>query len=200
MTISLTKNAGIDLNKEAPGLSNVFLGLGWDASKPVKRGFFGGSVGSEPVDVDLDASVVGFDTSGKQVDQVWFRQLKGFGGAVQHSGDNRTGDGDGDDETISVDLSRVPSNVATTLCTVNSFLGQPFDIIDNAVCRLVDAKTNKEIARIELAAKGAHTGLIMAALYRTGNGWSFKSISEPTRGRTIQDMAGPMASAIAGLR
>lgn len=201
MSIKLEKGNGIDLSKAAPTLTRVMLGLGWDAAKPAKRGFLSGLLGGggEAEDIDLDASIVGFDAQGQQVDQVWFAQLKGFGGAAVHSGDNRTGDGDGDDETIAVDLTRVPKNITTILCTVNSFRGQTFDIVENATCRLVDAVTDKEIARIDLAAKGRHTGLIMAALYRTGNGWSFKAITDPTDGRSIRDMTPQMQGVVRGL-
>jgi tellurium resistance protein TerZ len=192
MAISLSKGQTISLEKQAPGLTKVRMGLGWDAAKPkgLLSSMFGGGGGS----VDLDASCLLFDAQARVVDKVWFRQLRSQDGSVRHSGDNRTGEGDGDDETIAVDLAGLPANVKSLVFTVNSFLGQTFDKVDNASCRLVDEMTGKEIARFDLAEKGTHIGVVMAVLSRATGSWSMKAIGETADGRTVDDLVGRAAS------
>ncbi|WP_411840015.1 TerD family protein [Paracoccus sp. ME4] len=188
MTISLTKGSTLSLAKNA-GLDKVVMGLGWDAAKSgglMGRLFGGGGGGGA---IDLDASVLVYDGTGAILDTVWFRQLRGMGGAIRHSGDNRTGDGDGDDETISVDLGSLPANVVSLVFTVNSFSGQNFSAVDNAVCRLVDARDGKELCRYVLSEKGRHTGVFMAVLTRRSGSWEIRAIGETMSGRTVQDMA-----------
>ena len=148
-------------------------------------GLFGGGGG----DIDLDASCLLFDGNRRMVDEVWFRQLSSKDGSIVHSGDNRTGAGDGDDETINVDLSRVPSSVRTLVFTVNSFQGDSFERIANAYCRLVDLTTGREMARYDLTGEGSHTGQVMAKLTRNGQGWDMKALGERTMGRTFHDMS-----------
>lgn len=186
MPLSLTKNQTISLEKTAgSGLRNVTMGLGWDVAKP--KGFLGKLLGGGE-SIDLDASALFFDASGQLLDSVWFRQLKSKDGSVVHTGDNRTGAGDGDDEQIRVDLGRVPASVQTIVFTVNSFLGQDFGKVENAYCRLVNDQGNAEIARFDLSAGGAHTGQVMARLYREAGGWNFQALGTPSKGRTFQDM------------
>jgi tellurium resistance protein TerZ len=181
--VSLNKEQTVSLTKAGGGtLSKVRMGLGWDAMK--KKGMFG----SRSQSIDLDASALLFDASGKLVDQVWFSQLKSKDGSVQHTGDNRTGAGDGDDESIKVDLSQVPGNVTTLVFTVNSFTGQNFSQIENAFCRLIDESNESEIARYELTGSGTHTAQIMAKVSRDGQGWSMTAIGTPTSGRTFHDL------------
>lgn len=187
MGISLQKGQKISLTKEAGGaLSKVTMGLGWDAKKGgggLLGGLFGGGGGGS---VDLDASCVMFDENKKLVDTVWFRQLKSKDGSVVHTGDNMTGEGEGDDEQINVNLDAVPANVKSLIFTVNSFTGQTFDSIDNAYCRMVDSGTNKEIAKYTLNAHGPHSAQIMAKLYKHDNEWKMHAIGEPGNGRTIE--------------
>jgi tellurium resistance protein TerZ len=186
MALSLTKNQTISLEKTAgSGLRNVTMGLGWDVAKP--KGFLGKLMGGGD-SIDLDASALLFDASGKMIDSVWFRQLKSTDGSVVHTGDNRTGAGDGDDEQIKVDLSRLPANVQTIVFTVNSFLGQDFGKVENAYCRLVNDAGGSEIAKFNLSAGGAHTGQVMARLYRQGSDWNLQALGTPSSGRTFQDM------------
>ncbi len=186
MAISLTKNQTISLEKTAgSGLRNVTMGLGWDVAKP--KGFLAKLTGGGD-SIDLDASALFFDASGTLTDSVWFRQLKSKDGSVEHTGDNRTGAGDGDDEQIKVDLGRIPASVQTIVFTVNSFLGQDFGKVENAYCRLVNDQGRTEIARFNLSAGGAHTGQVMARLYREGQGWNMQALGTPSRGRTFQDM------------
>ncbi|WP_414657792.1 TerD family protein [Deinococcus sp. VB343] len=184
MPISLEKGQKISLSKEAgPSLSSVVMGLGWDAVK--KKGFLGFGGGQK--DVDLDGNALLFDAGGNLLDAVWFRQLQSRDGTVRHSGDNRTGVGEGDDETISIDLSRLPANVQTVVFSVNNYTGQDFNQVQNAYCRLINAQNNAEIARYNLTAQGAHSALILASLRRNGSDWTMTAIGAPSRGRTYQD-------------
>jgi len=184
--VSLTKGQTIRLEKSGGGtLTRVTMGLGWDVRKVGGlRGLFGGGGG----DVDLDASCLMFDSARQLLDSVWFRQLTSNDGSIVHTGDNRTGAGDGDDEQIIVDLQALPSSVATLVFTVNSFTGDSFDRIENAYCRLVDATTAKELARYDLTGAGSHTGQVMARVSRGSGGWEMKAIGEKTTGRTFHDM------------
>ncbi|NAZ78180.1 TerD family protein [Kineococcus sp. T13] len=184
MAVSLNKGQKLSLTKSGGGtLTRVFMGLGWDA---VAKGLFR----KKAVDVDLDASVLLFDTAGKLVDQVWFQQLRSKDGSVTHTGDNLTGEGEGDDETIYVDLPAVPPAVSTLVFTVSSFTGQDFSSVQNAFCRLVDAAQPQqvELARYALSQAGPHTAQIMAKLTREGSGWAMTAIGEPASGRTIRDL------------
>ncbi len=185
MSISLQKGQKISLAKESGAtLTKVVMGLGWDAKK--KGGFFG--FGAKTQEIDLDASCLLFDQNKQVVDVVWFRQLRSRDGSIQHTGDNRTGQGDGDDEQIIVDLSQVPDYVQTIMFVVNSFTGQSFSEIENAFCRLVDQSSNREIAKYNLSCNGNHTAQIMAKLYRHNNEWKMHAIGENGTGRTFQEL------------
>jgi len=185
MSVNLVKGQKISLSKEGgEALRRVTMGLGWDAKK--SKGFLG--FGGGPQSIDLDASCMLFDDSGKQVDAVWFNQLRSRDGSIVHTGDNLTGEGEGDDEQIQVDLAQVPANVKSLVFVVNSFTGQSFEQIENAYCRLVDMATDKEIARYDLSAQGNHTAQVMAKLYRHNNEWKMHAIGEIGSGRTFQDL------------
>ncbi len=191
MPISLQKGQQISLAKEAgPSLSEVRMGLGWDAMK--KKGLFG--MGGGTVDVDLDANALMFDASGQLLDVVWFRQLQSTDNSIRHSGDNRTGAGEGDDETITVNLTRLASNVNTIIFSVNNYTGQDFSQVQNAYCRLVNAQNNTEIARYDLSAQGNHSAMILASLKRNGNDWTMTAIGATSHGRTYQDNLPDMRS------
>jgi tellurium resistance protein TerZ len=183
MSVNLSKGQSVSLTKSSGGgLTRVRMGLGWDAVK--KRGLFG----SRSQSVDLDASCLLFDASGTLVDQVWFRQLRTADGAVQHTGDNLTGAGEGDDESIIVELGRLPASVQTLVFVVNSFTGQNFSQIENAFCRLVDETTGEEVARYELTGSGTHNAQIMSKVARDGAGWSMTAIGATANGRTFHDL------------
>jgi tellurium resistance protein TerZ len=186
MSVSLTKGQKVNLSKDGKQLAKIFMGLGWDVAK--KKGFLAGLLGGQPENIDLDASCLVFDESGTQLDEIWFRQLTGMNGAIVHTGDNLTGDGDGDDETIKVDLSKLPANAKSLVFTVNSFRGQTFDKVENATCRVVDDVTGQELATYALTEAGPHTGLIMAKIYRHNGEWKIHAIGEKTVGRTFHDM------------
>jgi tellurium resistance protein TerZ len=186
MAVNLQKGQKISLEKEAGGaLSRVTMGLGWDVAK--SKGFFGFGGGKGEA-IDLDASVVMFDEGNRPVDVVWFRQLKSRDGSVNHTGDNRTGAGEGDDEQIVVDLRSVPPNVKSLMFTVNSFTGQTFASVANAFCRIFDTSNGKEIARYDLSVQGTHTAQIMAKLYRHNGEWKMHAIGENATGRTFDDL------------
>jgi tellurium resistance protein TerZ len=184
VSVNLSKGQRVSLTKSGGGsLTQVRMGLGWDAIK--KRGLFGGSKSQS---IDLDASCLIFDKAGKLVDQVWFSQLRSKDGAVVHTGDNRTGAGDGDDESIIVELGKLPDATVTLVFTVNSFTGQNFSQIENAYCRLVDETNGVELARFDLTGSGQHTAQVMAKVTRDGSGWSMTAIGAITSGRTIHDL------------
>ncbi len=185
MAVNLQKGQKISLNKEAGStLSEVVMGLGWDATK--KKGFMGFGGGSQ--DVDLDASCLMFDAGGALVDAVWFRQLRSKDGSIEHTGDNRTGAGDGDDEQIKVSLARVPAGVKALVFTVNCFTGQDFSQVENAFCRILDGRTQKEVARYDLSVQGKHNAQIMAKLYRHNDEWKMHAIGENGQGRTFESL------------
>lgn len=184
--VSLSKGQSISLDKTAGStLTRVIMGLGWDARQA--KGFFGRMLGGDK-QIDLDASCVCFDQGGQLVDQIWFRQLQSRDGSIVHTGDNRTGEGEGDDEQIIVELDKVPGEIKTLIFVVNSFTGESFSEIERAFCRLVDAKTNKEIARYDLSNTGSHTAQVMAKVYRESDGWHMQAIGEIASGRTFQDL------------
>ena len=187
MPVNLGKGQRISLDKEVGGrLSRVVMGLGWDVAK--RGGFLGGLFGGGD-SIDLDASCVMFDEAGRAVDTIYYAQLQSRDGSVIHTGDNLTGEGEGDDEQIRVDLSRVPPNVKTLVFVVNSFTGQDFGRIENAFCRLVDETTGAEIARYNLSGGGSHTAQVMAKVYRgPEGGWDMSAIGENASGRTFRDL------------
>lgn len=193
MAVSLQKGQKISLEKEAgTTLSQVKMGLGWDmASAPQKSGgflsgLFGG--GGSNDSIDLDASCILFDANKQMIEAIWFGQLQSKDGSIQHTGDNRTGAGDGDDEVINVDLSRIPANVQSLVFTVNSFTGQTFEKVSNAFCRIINANNNSEVARFNLSSQGSHTAMIMAKVYRHNGEWKMHAIGETASGRTFQDL------------
>ena len=191
MSVNLSKGQKISLEKEAGGaLGRVTMGLGWDAIK--SKGFLG--FGSKTEAVDLDASCVMFDEGHRPVDVIFFRQLKSKDGSIVHTGDNRTGAGDGDDEQINVDLNAVPSSVKSLVFTVNSFTGQTFAQVENAYCRLLDAANGREVARFNLSVQGPHSAQIMAKVYRHNGEWKMHAIGENGNGRTFDDLLPQIAT------
>ncbi len=184
MGVSLSKGQSVSLVKGGGGtLTKVRMGLGWDAMK--KKGLFGGL---KTQSIDLDASCLLFDSANALVDQVWFRQLRSTDGAVQHTGDNTTGAGEGDDESIIVDLVGLSLNVKTLVFVVNSFTGQSFAQIENAYCRLIDETNGAELARFDLSGSGPHTAQVMCKLTRDQQGWTMTAIGTQASGRTFRDL------------
>lgn len=182
--VSLVKRQTVSLVKTgAPALRTVRMGLGWD---PVGRG----------KDVDLDASVIAFDERGKDLDKIWYGNLTGLKGAVKHSGDNLTGEGDGDDEMITLALDQVPAEVRTLVFTVNSFTQQKFTEIKNAYCRLLDDR-GSELVRYDLTEAEARTGVLMCLLRRQVDGtWSMTALGDFHDGRNVKKMVDPAREAV----
>ena len=159
------------------------MGLGWD---PAKRGS----------DIDLDASVIVVNAKGRKVDAVWFMAKSAYKGAIEHSGDNLTGEGEGDDETINVDLSRLPEEAHALVFTVNSFRGQKFTEVRNAYCRLLDAGTGAELVRFDLTESKPTTGVIMSVLVRAGTTWDMTAIGEFHEGKSARAMFEPAEAVV----
>ncbi len=188
MAISLSKGQTISLEKSGGGITRLHFGLGWDPVQK-KKGFFGSLMGGGADEIDLDASCIVFDGAKSPIDTIWFRKLRSSDGAVHHTGDNLTGEGDGDDEVIKVDVAALNASAQHLVFLVNSFRGQTFDAVDNAFCRVLDDTAHTELCRYTLTEKGRHTGVVMGVLSRAGGGWSFKAVGVPADGRTAEDMA-----------
>lgn len=173
MAISLKKGQKVDLTKTNPGLKNVLIGLGWDTNK-----YDGGS------DFDLDASVFLLGAGGKvnsDDDFVFYGNLKHVSGSVEHLGDNLTGAGEGDDEEIKIDLSKVPENVEKIDFTVTIYEAeerkQNFGQVENAFIRVVNAETNEELIRYDLGEDfSIETAVVIGELYRNKGEWKFNAI------------------------
>lgn len=187
--ISLSKNQTVSLAKTSgSSLTRIAVGLGWDPIKK-KSGFLGSLFGGRSDEIDLDASVVMLDANAKPIDCVWFRQLNSKCGSLHHRGDNLTGEGDGDDEVIDINLTSLSSNVKYLAITVNSFRGQTFNEVDNAFCRIIDtANRDKEICNYQLKEQGPHTGVLIASLKRNGSDWEFTAHGLPCNGSTVESM------------
>jgi tellurium resistance protein TerZ len=196
MGLSLQKGQSLSLTKQnGDSLTNVRLGLGWDSAVPAKKGFFGGT---KTVEIDLDASAIMFDAEGKHLDTVFFNQLTSKDGAVRHTGDNLTGAGEGDDETMMVNLPAVSPAVQNIVFVITSYSQQTFDMVQNAFCRVIDDSVagSPEVARYSLTEAGRNTAMVMSRLSRTGNAWTFQAIGTPANGRTATDVLGAAASAL----
>ncbi|QAY70721.1 TerD family protein [Xylanimonas protaetiae] len=189
MAITLAKGQTINLAKPTTGagLTKVRMGLGWDTKTVEKRSLFGGTrLVQKAIDLDASALLVG---GGQVREIVYFGQLRSKDASIQHTGDNLTGAGDGDDESITVDLTRVSSWVEHIVFTVNSYSGQPFTDIDNAFVRVVDSTDrDSELGRFTLTGSGLHTALVMARVSRTPAGWTFTAIGTPGQGRTANQL------------
>ncbi len=196
MTITLQKGQRISLSKEAPGLTQITCGLGWDVAKKSGGGFFGAFGGSQ--DFDLDASVLCLD-SDKRItdikDIVYFGNLEHQSGSIIHQGDNLTGAGDGDDEVIIVDLPKIPQRISRLVFVVNIYdciqRKQDFSQIENAFVRLVNRANNRELARYELSGNSyaGMTGMTLAEIYRHDDEWKMAAIGNGLKVEGLKDIA-----------
>ncbi|MCM3215633.1 MULTISPECIES: TerD family protein [Niallia] len=173
MSINLSKGQRIDLTKTNPGLTRAIIGLGWDTNR-----YDGG------VDFDLDASAFLADANGKvinDVDFIFYNNLAHPSGGVEHTGDNRTGEGDGDDEQIVIDFSKIPAHVhkvgiAVTIHDADS-RSQNFGQVSNAFVRVVNEETNVEILRYDLGEDfSVETAVVICELYKHNGDWKFNAI------------------------
>ena len=196
MAINLQKGQRISLTKEAPGLKKIICGLGWDVVEQTGGGLLG--MFTNKKNYDLDASVICLDNNGKINDVgniVYFGNLTHKSGAITHLGDNLTGEGEGDDEQIIVDLPSVPSQISKLIFTVNIYdcvaREQDFCQVKNAFVRLVDMANNKELARYNLSGieyKGM-TAMIMAEIYRYKEEWKLGAIGNGIKVNGLREIA-----------
>ncbi|MFC8531766.1 TerD family protein [Nocardia sp. NPDC057227] len=159
--------AGSDRDREP--LRFVTMGLGWD---PVRDGVWSGGYRRE---IDLNAAALLY-AGDRLTDVVYHEQLLSQDGAVRLLGDNLTGHGAGDDEVITIDLTRSSPRITSVLLLVTSYSGQAFDVIENGFCRLVDGLTRREVSRFALPAGPDHTGFVLGRLHRDDGNWQFHVI------------------------
>ncbi|PQJ71304.1 chemical-damaging agent resistance protein C [Vibrio jasicida] len=178
MAISLQKGGNVSLDKMAPGITKCLVGLGWDSRL------------TSGTDFDLDASVFMLGENGKvPSDQhfIFYGALSSLCGSVEHTGDNLTGDGDGDDESIKIDLKKVPQNVQKIVIAVTIHdaveRGQNFGQVSNAFIRVADDIANFEVVRYDLSEDySTETALIFGELYRYGGEWKFRAVGQGYEG------------------
>lgn len=179
MVVSLAKGQKVDLTKTNPGLSKLVVGLGWDTNK-----YDGGH------DFDLDSSVFLLEATNKvsgPQDFIFYNNTTGGNGSVVHSGDNLTGDGDGDDEQVSISIKDVPSNIQKITFTVTihdaESRTQNFGMVSNAFIRVVNADTNEELIRYDLGEDfSIETAVVVGELYRHNGEWKFSAIGSGYQG------------------
>ena len=178
MAISLNKGGNLSLSKTDPSLNQVLIGLGWDARA------------TDGVDFDLDASAFLLAANDKvraETDFIFYNQTRSPEGSVEHTGDNRTGAGDGDDEAVKIDLAKVPAEVQKIAITVTiqdaESRGQNFGQVQNAFIRVVNDQTNVEIVRFDLNEDySTETAMIFGELYRHNGEWKFRAVGQGYNG------------------
>lgn len=187
MAVSLQKGGNVSLTKEAPGLTNVIVGLGWDTRKTDGAAF------------DLDASVFMLGEDGKVLSDasfIFFNNKKSPCGSVEHMGDNRSGEGEGDDEQVKLNLATMPENAKRIVFAVTIYDAetrkQNFGQVSNAYIRLVNAADNKEIARYDLSEDASvETAMQFGEVYRHNADWKFKAVGQGFAGGL-----GPLAASM----
>ncbi|KMY02518.1 chemical-damaging agent resistance protein C [Pseudomonas syringae KCTC 12500] len=178
MALTLQKGGNLSLSKTDPTLTKVLIGLGWDPRATDGQGF------------DLDASAFLLAANGKvrsEADFIFYNQLKSADGSVEHTGDNRTGAGDGDDEVVKVDLTRVPADVDKIAFVVTihdaESRGQNFGQVSRSFIRVVNEESGAEVVRYDLAEDAStETAMIFAELYRNNGEWKFRAVGSGFKG------------------
>jgi tellurium resistance protein TerD len=178
MAITLQKGGNVNLSKEAPGLTKMTVGLGWDVRATDGNAY------------DLDGVVFLLNTGGKvrsDADFIFYNNLRSADGSVAHSGDNRTGAGEGDDETVTIDLARVPADVDRIAVAVTihdaEARRQNFGQVQHAFVRCVNAANNSEIARYDLSEDSStETAMIFGEVYRSAGDWKFRAVGQGFKG------------------
>lgn len=178
MAISLSKGQNVSLSKEDPSLKNVLIGCGWDVRATDGSAF------------DLDASLFILGANGKvrsDSDFIFYNNLRSQDGSIEHTGDNLTGAGDGDDEVLKVDISRVSADIQRLVVSVTihdaDARKQNFGMVSNAFIRIVNQDNNREITRYDISEDAStETALIFGELYRHGNDWKFKAVGQGFKG------------------
>lgn len=174
MSVNLTKGGNVSLTKAAPGLSAVVVGLGWDARTTDGKAF------------DLDASAIVCNDDGKVISDkhfIFYNNLKSPEGAVEHSGDNLTGEGGGDDEQVKVNLAALPPEAARVVFPVSIYeganAGQTFGQVRNAFIRVVNQAGEAELARYDLSEDAStETAMVFGELYRSNEEWKFRAVGQ----------------------
>ena len=197
MGVNLQKGQKVNLKKsDGQALSRIRIGLGWDPVEQKKGGLFGSIFGGSAPDIDCDASVIvcrGGRLAGKD-DVVYFGNLKHPSGAIVHTGDNLTGEGEGDDEQILVDLTAVPAAYDKLVFVVNIYdcesRKQDFGMIANAFIRICDERTGEEFCRYNLSESYAGmTAMIFGEIYRHNGEWKFNAIGQGTKDKGLNELA-----------
>ena len=197
MSISLQKGQKVSLSKDNAGLAKVIVGLGWDEVKSSSGGgLFSSLFKAQPKPIDCDASAIMLK-NGKFVDQkdlVYYGNLRHKSGTVNHQGDNLTGEGEGDDEQIIIDLSKVPQEYDKIVIVVNIYQAvqrnQHFGLIENAFIRLVDARNNKEMCKYNLTDDySGMTAMIFGVIYRHKGEWKFSAVGQATKDPGLGELA-----------
>jgi len=174
MSVSLTKGGNVSLSKEAPGLTHILVGLGWDARS------------TDGADFDLDASAIllnGTDKAPSDQHFVFFNNLKSPEGSVEHTGDNLTGEGDGDDEALKINLAGVPAEIEKIVFPVSIYdaetRSQSFGQVRNAFIRIVNDANQSEIARYDLSEDAStETAMVFGEVYRNNGEWKFRAVGQ----------------------
>ncbi|MDO9140310.1 MAG: TerD family protein [Methylobacter sp.] len=174
MAVSLTKGGNISLSKTDPTLKNILVGLGWDA-RP-----------TDGADFDLDASAFMVKEDGKvraDSDFIFYNQTKSTCGSIEHTGDNRTGEGEGDDESIIVLLDKIPADIQRVVFTVTihdaDVRKQNFGQVSQAYVRVVNKDSNAEVARYDLSEDASiETAMVFGEIYKHGTEWKFKAVGQ----------------------
>lgn len=174
MGVSLSKGGNVSLSKEAPTMKNMLVGLGWDARS------------TDGQDFDLDASAFLLNSAGKvrgDADFIFYNNLKSIDGSVQHTGDNRTGEGDGDDEALKIKLDQIPADVDKIVFVVTihdaTARRQSFGQVSGAFIRLVNDDNQQEVARYDLTEDAStETAMLFGELYRHNTEWKFRAVGQ----------------------
>jgi tellurium resistance protein TerD len=174
MGITLSKGGNVSLTKTEPGLANIFIGLGWDTRV------------TDGSDFDLDASLFMLQENGKvrsDGDFIFYNNLRSVDGSVEHTGDNQTGAGEGDDEVIKVDLARIPAEITKLVIGVTIHEAdakrQNFGMVSSAFIRIVNQQSNNEIARYDLSEDASiETAMLFGEVYRHSGEWKFRALGQ----------------------
>ncbi len=193
MTLNLKKGESISLQKEVPNLTRIMFGLGWDINQ--SDGLFG--IFNPTENFDLDSSVLCLDTNNKikhNYDLIYYQNLAHPSGGITHLGDNLTGEGEGDDEQIIVDLVNLPASIAKLVFAVTIYKckerEQDFGQVNNAFVRLVNLANHQEIVRYNLSGEEylGDTAMILAEIYRDNSDWKMAAIGKGIKAKSIEEL------------
>ncbi len=193
MSVNLQKGQKVDLTKGNTGLTSLMVGLGWDEAPPPKKGIFSGRGKTPAIDCDASAILLTGGRLASEQDIVYFGKLAHSSGSVVHQGDNLTGAGDGDDEQILVNLSKVPQSVDKIVFVVNIYQAvqrqQHFGMIRNAFIRIVNAQNQQELCKFNLSENyDFMTAMIFGEVYRHNGEWKFSAIGQATEDPGLSEL------------